>query len=64
AIPEDRILWLDCGASLSDEVEAKMSATIQANISTVDKWLVSAGGAGCIVPTMKLFKENNIDIIN
>ena len=64
AIPEDRILWLDCGGSLSDEVAAKFSSTVQANVGTVDKWLISAGGAASITPTMTLFKEAGVDLAN
>lgn len=64
AIPEDRVIWLDCGGSLSDEVAAKFSSTVQANVGTIDKWLVSAGGAGSITPTMTLFKEAGVDLAN
>ncbi|MBQ6839717.1 MAG: substrate-binding domain-containing protein [Oscillospiraceae bacterium] len=64
AIPEDRVVWLDCGGSLSDEVAAKFSSTVQANVGTVEKWLVSAGGAASITPTMTLFKEAGVDLAN
>ena len=64
AIPEDRIVWLDCGGSLSDEVAAKFSSTVQANVGSVDKWLISAGGAASITPTMTLFKEAGVDLAN
>lgn len=63
-IPEDRIIWLDCGGSLSDEISAKFSSTLQANVATVDKWLVSSGGAGGITPTMTLFKEAGVSLAN
>lgn len=64
AIPESQVVWLDCGGSLSDEVAAKFSSTVQANVGTIDKWLVSAGGAASISPTMTLFQENGIDLAN
>lgn len=63
-IPEDRIVWLDCGGSLSDEVMEKFSSTLQANVGSVDKWLISAGGADSVVPTVTLFKEQGVDISN
>ena len=63
-IPEDRILWLDCGGSLSDEVMEKFSSTLQANAGTVDKWLISAGGADSVVPSITLFKEQGEDLSN
>ena len=64
AIPEDRVLWLDCGGSLSDEIAAKFSSTVQANVGTVDKWLVSSGGAAGATPTFTLFKEAGVDLAN
>ncbi len=63
-IPEDRIVWLDCGGSLSDEVMEKFSSTLQANIGSVDKWVISAGGADSVVPTITLFKEQGVDLTN
>ena len=63
-IPDDRVVWLDCGGSLSDEVIAKFSSTLQANLASVDKWLISAGGADSIVPTVTLFKESGVDLKN
>lgn len=63
-IPEDRIVWLDCGGSLSDEVMEKFSSTVQANAGVVDKWIVSAGGAASVVPTMTLFQEVKEDLSN
>jgi ABC-type sugar transport system substrate-binding protein len=64
AIPESQVVWLDCGGSLSDEVAAKFSSTVQANAGVIDKWLVSAGGAASITPTMTLFKEAGVDLAN
>lgn len=63
-IPESRTVWLDCGGSLSDEVMEKFSSTLQANVGTVDKWLISAGGADSVVPSITLFKENNVSLDN
>lgn len=63
-IPEDRIVWLDCGGSLSDEVMEKFSSTLQANVGTVDKWLISAGGADSVVPSITLFKEQGVSLDN
>ena len=63
-IPEDRVIWLDCGGSLSDECIEKFSSTLQANIDTVDKWVVSAGGAASVTPTITLFQENDVDLTN
>lgn len=63
-IPDNRILWLDCGGSLNDEILEKFSSTFQANKSTVEYWLISGGGASGVVPTMTLFKEAGIDIEN
>jgi len=61
-IPTERVVWLDCGTSLSDEVMEKFSSTLQANIGSVDKWIVSAGGAASVVPTITLFQEQNVDL--
>lgn len=63
-IPDDRVIWLDCGTSLSDEVMEKFSSTLQANMGTVDKWIVSAGGADSVVPTITLFQEQGVDLNN
>ena len=63
-IPEDRIVWLDCGGSLSDECAEKFSSTLQANMGTVDKWVVSAGGAASVLPTITLFQEQGVDLKN
>jgi ABC-type sugar transport system substrate-binding protein len=63
-IPEDRIVWLDCGGSLAEEHLEKFSSTLQANKDTVDYWLISGGGASATVPTMTLLKEAGIDIAN
>lgn len=63
-IPEDRVIWLDCGGSLSDEIMEKFSSTLQANSGTVDKWIVSSGGADGVVPTITLFKEQGEDLSN
>ena len=63
-IPEDRIVWLDCGGSLADEVLEKFSSTLQANIGSVDKWLISAGGADSVVPSITLFQEAGVDLSN
>lgn len=63
-IPEDRIIWLDCGGSLSDEVMEKFSSTLQANAGSVEKWLISAGGAASVVPTITLFQEAGVDLSN
>ena len=58
------MIWLDCGMSLSDEVIEKFSSTLQANMGTVDKWIVSAGGADSVVPTITLFQEQGVDLNN
>ncbi|GEM_PF-6727687 len=63
-IPESQIQWLDCGGSLGDECIAKFAPLVQANMANVDKWVVSAGGAASVAPTITLFKENNIDLAN
>ena len=63
-IPDDRVIWLDCGGSLSDEIMPKFSSTLQANLGTVDKWIVSSGGADGVVPTITLFQEQGIDLSN
>ena len=62
--PEDQIKWLDCGGSLSDECAEKFSSELQARIATTDKWIVSAGGAASVVPTITLFKENGVPLEN
>lgn len=62
-IPEDRVLWLDCAESLDDVILEKFSSTLQANIDSVDKWIVS-GGAATTVPTVTLFREANVDMKN
>ena len=62
-IPEDRVLWLDCGASMPDDVLAKFPAVLQANVSSVEKWIIS-GGAASVVPTVTLFKEAGVSMEN
>ena len=59
-IPEDRILWLDCGAGLADDIENKLAPTLQANKSTVDKWIIASGTGSLNVPAFTLIKENDI----
>ncbi len=59
-IPEDRIVWLDCGGGLSDEVENKLAPALQANVGTVDKWIISCGSGGLLIPAFTLLKENGI----
>jgi len=63
-IPEDKYIWLDCGGSLSDEIAEKFSSTLQANAGTIDKWIVSSGGADGVVPTITLFQEQGVDLEN
>ncbi len=63
-IPENRIVWLDCGGSLTEEHLEKFSSTLQAYKGSVDYWLISAGGASATVPTMTLLKEAGVDIAN
>ena len=63
-IPEDRIVWLDCGGSLADEILEKFSSTLQANVGSVEKWLISSGGADGVVPTITLFQEAGVDLSN
>lgn len=63
-IPEDRIIWLDCGKSGPEEHLEKFSSVLQAHKDSVDYWLISGGGASATVPTMTLLKEANIDIRN
>ncbi|NLM44103.1 MAG: hypothetical protein GX201_08850, partial [Clostridiales bacterium] len=63
-IPEDRIIWLDCGRSGPEEHLEKFSSVLQAHKDSVDYWLISGGGASATVPTMTLLKEANIDIRN
>lgn len=62
-IPEDRVIWLDCGDSLNDDILEKFPAVLQANASDVDKWIIS-GGAASTVPTITLFKEAGVSLEN
>ena len=59
-IPDDRILWLDCGAGLADDIENKLAPTLQANKSTVDKWIIASGTGSLNIPAFTLIKENDI----
>ncbi len=59
-IPDDRILWLDCGAGLTDDIENKLAPTLQANKGTVDKWIIASGTGSLNIPAFTLIKENGI----
>ena len=63
-IPEDRILWLDCGAGLTDDIIDKLSSTLQANMGTTEKWLLTSGTGSAFIPSITLLRENNIDMSN
>ena len=63
-IPEDRILWLDCGAGLTDDIIEKLTPTLQANMGTVDKWLLASGTGSAFIPSVTLLQENQIDFSN
>lgn len=61
-IPEDRIVWLDCGQSSIDETMEKLSNTIQAYKDSVEYWVVGGGGGTSYVVGGTLFQEAGIDI--
>lgn len=63
-IPEDRVVWLDCGDGLADEILDKFSSSLQANIDTVDKWIVASGGCTAVTPAVTLFREVDADFDN
>ena len=63
-IPEDRIVWLDCGAGLTDDIENKLAPTLQANKGTVDKWILASGTGSLNIPAFTLIKENDIPMEN
>lgn len=61
-IPEDRVVWLDCGTNSGDEIMAKFSSTLEANKDTVEYWIVGAGGGFSFIANGTLFQEAGIDI--
>lgn len=61
-IPEDRVLWLDCGTNSGDEIMEKFSSTLEANKNSVDYWIVGAGGGYSFTANGTLFQESGIDI--
>ncbi len=63
-IPEDRIIWLDCGAGLTDDIENKLAPTLQANAGVVDKWIIASGTGSLNIPAFTLLSENGIPFEN
>ena len=62
-IPADRIVELDCGASLTEDHLDKMGSTIQAYKDDVDVW-ISVAERSSISTYSSLFSENGVDIAN
>lgn len=63
-IPEDCILWLDCGTNTSDDILTKFSSTIESYKDTVKYWIVASGGGLSFVANGTLFREAGVDIGN
>lgn len=63
-IPESQIMWLDCGAGLTDDILDKLGSTLQAHIGTTDKWLLASGTGSAFTPSITLLRENGIDLKN
>lgn len=61
-IPEDRILWLDCGAGLTDDIINKFAPTLESYKATTKKWLLTSGTGSAVVPCLTLLNENGIDM--
>ena len=63
-IPEDRVVWLDCGSNSNDEIMEKFTNTLEANKDSVEYWVVGAGGGYSFISNGTLFQEAGIDIGN
>ena len=63
-IPEGQILWLDCGAGLTDDILDKLGSTLQTYIGSTDKWLLASGTGSAFTPSITLLRENGIDLKN
>ncbi len=62
-IPEDKIVWIDCGTGTAEEHLEKFSNTLQANKANVDYWLLSSGsGDGGFTSSVTLLREAGVDI--
>lgn len=59
-IPESQILWVDCGAGLSDDVSTKMASVFQTYKGTTDKWILASGTGSAVHGVGTLLGENNL----
>ena len=57
-----KAVWLDCGGSSTDDVAAKFGSEVSKWLGNTDKWLISAGGAASVVPSVNILKENGVDL--
>ena len=57
-------VWLDCGGSSTDDVTAKFGNEVSKWLGSAEKWLISAGGAASVVPTVQILTENGVDLAN
>ena len=57
-------VWLDCGGSSTDDVAAKFGSEVSKWLAGTEKWLISAGGAASVVPSVNILKENGVDLAN
>ena len=56
-IPDEAIIWLDCGAGLAADIQNKLAPTLNLYGATTDKWLFASGTGSSTVTAAQVLEE-------
>ena len=56
-MPDDAIIWLDCGAGLAADIETKLAPTLGLHGANTDKWVFASGTGSSTVAAKQVLEE-------
>ena len=56
-MPDDAIIWLDCGAGLAADIQNKLAPTLNLHGANTDKWLFASGTGSSTITAAQVLEE-------